>query len=506
MEGLAPPFREKAAAEVLSGNRLRKIRLSATEATMAYAPPEDLLVELQTLLGPRGFTRAPEDLDPWLTDWRGRWHGRASALLSPGSAAEVQAIVSRCAASRVPLVPQGGNTSMVGGATPPSDGSALLLSLRRMNRIRSVSPEDNALVAEAGVVLSAVHDAAAAAGRRFPLSLGAKGSATIGGLVSTNAGGTQVLRFGPMRALVLGVEAVLADGMLFEGLTALRKDNRGYDLRQLLVGAEGTLGIVTAASLRLVPATGSRAVAWIGLPSPRAALELLRRLESRMGEAVESFELVPAEALRLVLSHIPGTRPPLAEAHSWHVLVEAVALPGGQDAAAALTRALSLEEGAIGDAVVAASEAQAEALWRLRDTISEAERQEGSSLKHDVSVPVSAMPRFIEEAAAAVERRFPGARVLAFGHLGDGNVHFNVRAPQAADAGRWVEEAGPAVTPFVHDLVGAAGGSISAEHGIGQMKREELERTGGDARLAALRAIKRALDPLGIMNPGKLLR
>jgi FAD/FMN-containing dehydrogenase len=402
----------------------------------------------------------------------------------------------------VPLVPQGGNTSMVGGATPPADGSALLLSLRRMNRVRSVSPADNVLVAEAGVVLSAVHEAAAAAaGRRFPLSLGAKGSATVGGLVSTNAGGTQVLRFGPMRSLVLGLEAVLPDGSLYEGLSALRKDVRGYDLKHLLVGAEGTLGVVTAASLRLVAAAGSRAVAWAGLASPADALALLRRLEARLGEAVESFELVPDEALRLVLDHIPGTRAPLADRHAWHVLIEAVAPQGAPDAAEALGRALGQEIGAgiAADATIAGSEAQAEALWRLRDSISEAERRLGPALKHDVSVPVAAMPAFMEEARAAVESRFEGARVLAFGHLGDGNVHFNVQAPAG-------EKAGAEVTRLVHDLAVAAGGSISAEHGIGQMKVDELARTASPAALAAQRAVKRALDPVGIMNPGKLFR
>jgi FAD/FMN-containing dehydrogenase len=480
----------------------------ASEERMSRAPSEQLLGELAALLGPRGFTRDAFDLEPWLTDWRGRWRGETRAMLSPSTAAEVQAVVARCREDGIALVPQGGNTSMVGGATPPADGSALLLSLRRMDAIRSVSPEDNVLVAEAGVILSQVHDAAAAAGRRFPLSLGAKGSATVGGLVSTNAGGTQVLRFGPMRSLVLGLEAVLPDGSLYEALSALRKDNRGYDLRQLLVGAEGTLGVVTAASLRLVAAPGSRAVAWAGLASPADALALLRHFEARLGEAVESFELVPEEALSLVLRHIPGTRAPLEKAYAWHVLIEMVAPQGAPDAAEGLGSALAqaIEAGLAGDAAIAASEAQAEALWRLRDTISEAERQQGPSLKHDVSVAVAAMPAFMEEARTAVETRFAGARVLAFGHLGDGNVHFNVQAPAGEAAAAWLGRSGDEVTGLVHDLVTAAGGSISAEHGIGQMKVDELERTAAPAALAAQRALKRALDPLGIMNPGKLFR
>ncbi|HEX8468415.1 MAG TPA: FAD-binding oxidoreductase [Allosphingosinicella sp.] len=466
-----------------------------------------LLDSLASLLGPRGFSREAEAMEPWLSDWRGRYRGRAAALLSPASAAEVQAVVGRCAEAKAALVPQGGNTSMVGGATPGVEGGALLVSLRRMNSVRSVSAEDNVAVAEAGVILSDLHEAAAGAGRRFPLSLGAKGSATVGGLVSTNAGGTQVLRFGPMRSLVVGLEAVLPDGSLFEGLSALRKDNRGYDLKQLLIGAEGTLGIVTAASLKLVAAPGSRSVAWVGLGSPGAALTLLRRLEARLGEAVESFELVPEDALALVLDGIAGTRPPLRASHRWHVLVESVAAEGARDAGEALQEALAeaLDEALAEDAVVASSEAQAAALWRLRESIAEAERLQGPSVKHDVSVPVSAMPAFIEDARAAVEARFEGARVVAFGHLGDGNVHFNVQPPPAAEAKAWLDAEAEAVTRLVHDRVGEAGGSISAEHGIGQSKLDELARTAGPARLATLRAIKNALDPAGIMNPGKLL-
>ncbi|HEY0312441.1 MAG TPA: FAD-binding oxidoreductase [Allosphingosinicella sp.] len=470
---------------------------------MPASPTDNLLRDLEALLGPRGFTRAADDMAPWLTDWRGRYHGAAAALLSPGSTDEVATIVARCAEAGVALVPQGGNSSMVGGATPLAEGGALILSLRRMNRIRSLSPEDNALTAEAGTILANVHEAAAEIGRRFPLTLGARGSATIGGLVSTNAGGTQVLRFGPMRSLVLGVEAVLPDGSLFEGLSPLRKDNRGYDLKQLLIGAEGTLGVVTAATLRLVPAIGSRAVAWVGVESPRAALKLLRRLEERLGDAVESFELVPATALALVLQHIPATRAPLDTPQPWNVLVETVAPAHAAEAPKGLEAALAsaLEEGAATDAFLAASEAQAEALWKLRDSISEAERGEGPGLKHDISVPVSAMPEFVVEAARAVEACYPGARVIAFGHLGDGNVHFNVQPPPIAG---WFEARGEEASGFVYDLVVAAGGSISAEHGIGQMKAATLARTDPPARLAALRAIKQALDPKGIMNPGKL--
>jgi FAD/FMN-containing dehydrogenase len=472
---------------------------------MIRPAPPSLLAALAERLGPRGFTTSAETMAPWLTDWRGRYQGRAAALVSPASTEEVRAVVALCAAERVAIVPQGGNTSMVGGATPPADGGALLLSLRRMDRIRSVSPEDDAAVAEAGVILTRLHEAAEAAGRRFPLSLGAKGSATVGGLVSTNAGGTQVLRFGPMRSLVVGLEAVLPDGSLHDGLSALRKDNRGYDLKQLLIGAEGTLGIVTAASLRLVPAPGSTAVAWIGLETPAAALSLLRFLEARLGGSVESFELVPADALRLVLNHVPGTRAPLAAEHRWNVLAESTAADGEASWRLEAALAGALEQGLLSDAALAGSGREAAELWRLRESIAEAERQEGPAVKHDVSVPVSAMPAFLEEGRSAVEAAFPGARVIAFGHLGDGNVHFNVQPPAGAEAAAWLDRDGARVTRLVHDLVVARGGSISAEHGIGQMKVDELARTSEPARLAALRAIKRALDPLGMMNPGKLL-
>lgn len=475
---------------------------------MATSPPDPaLLARLAARLGPRGFTVDPSDIDPWIVDWRGRIRGRAVALLSPADAAETADVVALCAAAGVALVPQGGNTSMVAGATPPADASALILSTRRMRAIRSVSVDDGVAVVEAGVVLADLHAAAADAGLRFPLSLGAKGSATIGGLISTNAGGTQVLRFGPMRSLVLGIEAVLPDGARFDGLSALRKDNRGYDLRQLLAGAEGTLGVITAASVRLVPAIGRRAVAWVGLSSPEAALALLRRLEAATGEAVESFELVPDDALALVLCHIPDTRAPLVGTHLWHVLIEATAPSGAPDPADVLGAVLgeAIAAGAVEDATIAASEAQADALWRLRENISEAERIDGVAAKHDVSVPVSVMPGFIRSARADVEAAFPGARVIAFGHLGDGNVHFNVRAPVGSDGAAWLAGPGARATRMIHDLATAAGGSLSAEHGIGQTKLAEYARLADPVRLAAQRAIKSALDPRGIMNPGKLI-
>jgi FAD/FMN-containing dehydrogenase len=464
-----------------------------------------LIDDIRTRFGPKAAITDPADVEPWLTDWRGRFHGRARAILSPASAEEVSEIVKLAARHRVPLVPQGGNTSMVGGATPPADGSALILSLRRMNRLRSISAEHNVAIAEAGMILAQLHEQAAAVGRRFPLTLGARGSCTIGGLVSTNAGGTQVLRFGTMRALVAGLEAVLPDGSIHDGLSGLKKDNRGYNLDQLLIGAEGTLGIVTAAALRLVPAVYSRAVGWAGVSDPQAALTLLRDFEART-DRIEGFELIPGDSLALVLRHIPGTRNPLETGHPWDVLIEATSSTPGLDPVELLQSLLAgaIEHKLVEDAMVASSEAQAEALWRIRDSISEAERAEGPSTAHDISVAVADMPRFLLDSKAAVESAFPGAVASAFGHLGDGNLHFHVRAGSRATPG-WNENEGHEIERFVDDLVTAAGGSISAEHGIGQMKRGELERLAAPGDLAALRAIKQALDPQRLMNPGKLV-
>lgn len=466
-----------------------------------------ILERLAAIVGPRGLTVDSEDLAPWLTDWRGRVTGQAIALVSPDNREQVQAIVKLAGEASVAIVPQGGNTGMVAGGVPCPDDRAILLSLRKMNALRSIDPDDNSMTVEAGVILSAVHDAAEEHGRRFPLSLGAKDSATVGGLIATNAGGTQVLRFGSMRALTLGVEAVLPDGSLFEGLSTLRKDNRGYDIRQLLAGSEGTLGVITAASLKLVPAAPHRVVAWLGLESAQSALSMLRTLEAALGDKVESFELVPDAALALVLKHISDTCAPLTATHRWHVLVE---LRTANDLADLRTRfehalAKALDDGLIADAVLAESEGQAAAFWKLREVISEAERVDGMAAKHDVSVPVSAMPDFIETARTAVEAQFSGARVIAFGHLGDGNVHFNVRAPAGSDDKAWFVETADAVSRFVHDMTRDAGGSLSAEHGIGQLKLAEFERLVDPARLAAMQAIKLALDPQGIMNPGKLV-
>lgn len=466
------------------------------------------LARFRDLLGPRGFIDDPDRIAPRLTDWRGRWTGRSAAVLAPADTAETAATVALAHALGVALVPQGGNTSMVGGATPPADGSALLLSTHRLNRIRTLDARAGQAVCEAGVILADLHAAALEQGRRFPLSLGARGSATIGGLVSTNAGGTQVLRHGTMRGLVEGVEAVFPDGRIHDGLAALKKDNRGYDLRHLLIGAEGTLGVVTAATLRLVRPVTHSATAWVGLARPQDALALLRRLQDRFADRLEGFEVIAGDCLAHVLAYLPGARAPLTAPAPWHALVEfdLSAAGDGGDALVEEALAAALADGLAQDAVLAQNRAQAEDFWRLRESISPAEKAQGPALQFDISVPVERMPDFMIDAAAAVKARFAGTDASSFGHLGDGNVHFHVRAPRGTtDGPAWIAASGGAITRFVHDSVMAAGGSISAEHGIGQMKRAELGRLSSPARLGALRAIKAALDPTGMMNPGKLI-
>jgi FAD/FMN-containing dehydrogenase len=472
---------------------------------MATVPPSpEAIAALKAAAGEGNWRDDAETLAPFLVDWRNKFHGRSPLLLLPRDTAAVAAIVRTAAAHRVALVPQGGNTGLVGGGIPDAGGSAVLISLKRMDAIRAVDAAGLTLTAEAGAILENVHAAAHAAGCEFPLSLGAKGSATIGGLVSTNAGGVQVLRHGTMRALVAGIEAVLPDGEVLHQLTGLAKDASGYDIKQLLIGGEGTLGIVTAVALRLVTAPAFRSVAWAGVPDPHAALALLARLRSATGGQVESFELMPDAGLQLVLALLPGHRAPLAGRHGWHVLVE-LAGPQDLDAVLAETLAAAAAAGEIEDATVAASSQQARALWRIREELPEAERRDGPAAHHDISVAVAAMPAFTLAAAADIEARFPGARVLAFGHLGDGNLHFNVRAPEGSGAAAWMARTGDAITTRVYDLVTAAGGSISAEHGIGVLKRDELARLGDPAKLAAIRAIKAALDPQGLMNPGKVV-
>lgn len=474
------------------------------------------LNSMAEIVGSKGFTSDPGDMEPWLTDWRGRYTGTALALISPASTDEVSAIVKIANAHAIALVPQGGNSGMVGGATPDTKGQSILLSLRRINQIRSIDSGGQLAVCDAGVILQNFHEALGEQGQRFPLTLGGKGSATIGGLVSTNAGGTQVLRHGAMRALVAGLEAVLPDGSIYDGLSALKKDNRGYDLKQLLIGGEGTLGIVTAATLKTVPALIDRCVAWAGVASPQAAYALFKFLNARESASLEGFEILPKSCLDAVIEHIPNTRAPLSEPAPWNVLVEFVrdqpAATDPRERAEALL-AEALDQKLISDAAIAANESQAEAFWKIRDSISEAERAAGPALQHDISVPVAKMADFITEAGARIEQAFAGTEVAAFGHMGDGNVHFHVKAPAdgitksgaSSGAVQWMVQSARTISPMVHDLVVAAGGSISAEHGIGQTKRDELGRLSGDARILTLRAIKGAIDPKNIMNPGKLV-
>ena len=397
---------------------------------------------------------------------------------------------------------------MSGGATPDTSGEQVLLSLRRMDAIRSLDPTARQVTCDAGVILQNLHDAAAKERLRFPLTLGGKGSATIGGLISTNAGGTQVLRHGTMRAQVLGLEAVMADGSVIDTLTLLKKDNRGFDLKQLLIGSEGTLGIVTAATLRLLSEIGERQAVWVGLSSIKDARRLLLDCQEAAGNFLEGFEVLPRHSLDAVLDHLPDARAPLQGDYAWHALIEFACDAGREEEMRDTVHALlerAMEHDLFDNAIVAANETQADNFWLLRDSIAPAERAIGPAMQHDISVPVATMADFVEEASAAVERRFEGTKAVAFGHLGDGNVHFHVLAPPCARRAEWEAGQGKAISAFVHDLVTRWNGSISAEHGIGQVKRDELGRLGDPAALAVMRSVKTALDPLGILNPGKLV-
>jgi len=469
--------------------------------------PAAAIGALREILGPGGWLDSPADRAPFEADFRGLHRGPTPLVALPDSTARVAALVGLCARERIAIVPQGGNTSYCGGATPRPAGNEILVSLRRLRRIRTVDAAGDSMTAEAGCVLAELQAAADAAGRLLPMSLGSEGSATLGGIVSTNAGGTAVLRYGMMRALVLGLEVVLPDGRLLNQLSSLRKDNTGYDLKQLFIGAEGTLGIVTAATLRLFPRAASTATALAALPSPAAALALLARMRESLGDSVTTFELMPRLAVDFVCRHVSGSRDPFGSPHPWYALVEAAVSAGdpGFTARFEAVLAAAMESREMEDAVIAATGAQREAFWRLRETIPEAQRHEGASLKHDISVDPGRLPAFITEGEALVSRLAPGARLVAYGHLGDGNLHFNLSEPAGGDGGTLARRA-QAIRRAVHDLVAAHGGSFSAEHGIGQSKVGELERYEDPAALDVMLAIKRALDPNGIMNPGKVLR
>ncbi|HVN02151.1 MAG TPA: FAD-binding oxidoreductase [Caulobacteraceae bacterium] len=458
----------------------------------------DVISRLKAVLGEGGWSQDPDRLAPKLVEWRDRWSGETPLLVLPRSTADVAAIVGICAESGTAITPQGGNTGLVGGQIPQGE---ILLSLERMRAVREVNRDDDVMIVEAGLTLAAAHEAAAAAGRRFPLSLASEGSATIGGLVSTNAGGVQVLRYGTMRQLVLGLEAVLPNGEVWNGLKRLRKDNTGYDLKQLLIGAEGTLGVVTAAALKLSPMLASRAVAIAGVGSPAAAVALLREAKEVSGGAVESFELIGRLGMELAIRHIPGAREPLESRPPWYVLIDiASGEPGAAEASLERLLAAAIEAGRVSDAAIAQTETQAAAFWALRENQSAAQKSEGAAWKHDVAVPVSAIADFLAAAGAALEARWPGVRIDAFGHVGDGNIHYDVLAAPGGDATGHNARRDEAAH-LVHGIVMDFGGSISAEHGLGTMKTAEAAAYKSAVELAAQRAVRAALDPKRIMNP-----
>jgi FAD/FMN-containing dehydrogenase len=461
---------------------------------------DSLIVTLAGIVGAQHLLSTDADTAPYLTDWRGRYKGAARCVVRPGCTAEVAAVVRACAAAGAPIVPQGGNTSLCGAATPDGAGRAVVVSLSRLNRIVAVDPKNNTISVEAGCPLAAVQEAARAADRLFPLALASEGSCQIGGNLSTNAGGVQVLRYGNTRDLTLGLEVVLPNGEIWNGLRGLRKDNTGYDLKQLFIGAEGTLGIITAAVLKLFPLPKTQTTCWLNVASPPVAVDLLNRAKTEFDAQLTAFELVSETALGLVLKNIPASTRPTASS-PWYVLAEF------SDAALeAVERwlAAQLESGQVADGALATSQAQAAKLWALRENISEAQKVEGISIKHDISVPVSAIPNFLETADAALAQAFPGIRVVAFGHVGDGNLHYNLSKPEAQDNAAFIA-AQPEVNRIVHDTVHALNGSISAEHGIGQLKREEILRYKSPVEMALMRSVKQAIDPLGLMNPGKVV-
>ncbi len=466
----------------------------------------ELLDHIKAVVGTRGFLDDPADTAPYLAEARNRFVGRCRAVVRPATTAEVAEVVRLCGEAGQPIVPQGGNTGLVGGSIPFETGDELVLNLGRMNRVRELDALNHTITVEAGCVLQAVQQAALDADRLLPLSFGAEGSCQIGGCLSTNAGGTMTLRYGNTRELVLGLEVVLPDGRVWDGLRRLRKNNTGYDLKHLFIGAEGTLGVVTAAVLKLVPRPRQIETAFVAVPDPAAAIALLADLREATGDALTAFELIPRRGLEFARRHVAGVVDPLAEAYSWYVLVEASA--GTDEGAlrvlfeAGLGRCL--EAGLVVDAAIAESTKQRQAFWLIREALVEAQKYEGGSLKNDVSVPVSRVADFIEEATRAVEACVPGIRPVAFGHVGDGNIHLNLSQPEGTDTeafmARWDD-----IQTLVNDIVCRLDGSISAEHGIGRIKRRELARVKSPVELELMRMVKTALDPKGIMNRGKVL-
>jgi FAD/FMN-containing dehydrogenase len=464
-----------------------------------------LLSRFGEIVGTRHLIADPGDMERYLIEDRGLYRGRALCVARPGTVEEVSRLVALCDETHTKMVPQGGNTGLVGGQTPSESGDEIVLSLARLTAIREVDPASNTMVVEAGVTLLHAQEAAEKVDRLFPLSLASEGSCTIGGNLSTNAGGTAVLAYGNARDLVLGLQVVLADGRVLSNLSKLKKDNTGYDLKHLFMGAEGTLGIITAAVLKLFPRPRARSTAFVGLASPKDALSLLTLAQERAGASLVTFELIPRIGVEFVLRHSPGARDPLSGRHAWYVLIElASQAEHGLEETAQSLLAEAIERGMVEDAALASSLDQRNDFWRLREHLSEVQKHEGGSIKHDVSVPVAAVPSFIDSATAAVEAALPGARVVAFGHLGDGNIHFNVSQPvgtdKAAFLARWHE-----INDIVHAIVASYGGSVSAEHGIGRLKRDLLAKVKDPVALEVMRALKSTLDPKGLLNPGKVL-
>jgi D-lactate dehydrogenase (cytochrome) len=483
------------------------VRAEALTAALESGAMKDdaLLPRLAAIVGAVHVLTDPAETTSYATDWRKRWFGKALAVVKPATTDEVARVVRLCGETRTAIVPQGGNTGLCGGATPDESGRQIVLNLSRLNRVRAIDTVNNTLTVEAGCVLASLQQAADDADRLFPLSLAAAGSCEIGGNLSTNAGGVQVLRYGNTRDLTLGLEVVLPSGEVWDGLRGLRKDNTGYDLKQLFIGAEGTLGVITAAVLKLYPKPRAQATAFVALASVPDALKLLTHMQSRAGDRLTAFELMSDFCVRLARKHFPRLPAPLAAAYPQYVLLE-LSDTQGEGVGALLENALgeAIEEGLALDAVIAKSGEQARNLWELRENMSDAQALEGPNVKHDISIPISRIADFIEASDARLDRAFPGIRMVTFGHVGDGNLHYNAAHPEAADPAAFLARSSD-INRIVHDTVVEFGGSISAEHGLGQYKRGEILRYKSAVEMELMRAVKRAIDPLGIMNPGKVL-
>jgi len=468
--------------------------------------PPEVIARLKSAAGPAGYLEDPTDIAPYCRSWRDDWIGSVPLVLRPASTQEVAEIVRVCAAANVAIIPQGGNTGLTGAAQPHADLSEVILSTSRLNRIRAIDTMNDTITVDAGVVLQQIQIAAEHVDRFFPLSLGAEGSCQIGGNISTNAGGIQVLRYGNTRALVMGLEVVLPDGRIWDGLRGLRKDNTGYDMKQVFIGAEGTLGIITAAVLRLFPKPSASETAWVAVDSPEAGVALLGQMLARLGDTISAFELIGRPIIDFLLQGVPGHEDPMRETHPWYVLLNVTSqgAPGSLQEPLSDALAEASDRGLVRDALIAASSAQATRLWRIREGLVEAQVSAGGTIAHDVSVPVSRIAEFIRRADAALIEAYPGIRPCAFGHLGDGNMHYNPVRPPHWDASRYRQERGN-INRIVHDIIADLGGSISAEHGIGLARLGELKRYKTGTELDLMRAIKQALDPKGIMNPGKVL-